>query len=184
MKGLLWVFMLLTMGVQVSAETGWKPFAETLRVPLTARQHEVTLNRQAVSLAMMHKDPLDNQARMEVANTLLFLQEYHQAADWYLRVFTRDAYRSDAAIRFAECLYLSGDVPAALQVIRQLERAGIQHPVLLTLVAEVAYEQQAYDTCLTRLEQAQKALPGHAEPDSPLAMYLDGNLQAVRALVK
>jgi len=168
------------------AETpaGWQDFAETLRAPLSPRQREVTLNRQAVTLAMIRKSPGDLEAGMEVAETLFYLREYPQAADWFFSVISRAGHRTDAALRFAESLYLSGHVESSLQAIRQLEKAGLSNSILPILVAEVAFKQKAYGTCIARLERAREGLEDLEVPDERLTEYLEHNLRVVRDLVE
>ena len=174
-----------SLGVlRAEVPSAWQDFAETLRAPLGPRQHEVTLNRQAVTLAMIRKTPGDLKARMEVAETLFYLREYPRAADWFFSVISLDEHRTDAALRFAESLYLAGHVDSSLRAIRQLEKAGLSNSILPILVAEVAFKQKAYGICIARLERAKESLEGSATPDERLAEYLKHNLRVVRDLVE
>lgn len=166
---------------RAEAPVGWQDFAEILRAPLSPRQREVSLNRQAVTLAMIRKSPGDLKARMEVAETLFYLHEYPRAADWFFSVISLDGHRTDAALRFAESLYLAGHVDTSLQAIRQLEKAGLSNSILPILVAEVAFKQKAYGICIARLERAREGLE---VPDERLAQYLEHNLRVVRDLVE
>ena len=174
-----------SLGVsRAEAPAAWQDFAETLRGPLGPRQREVALNRQAVTLAMIRKSPGDLEARMDVAETLFYLREYPRAADWFFSVISLDERRPDAALRFAESLYLSGHVDTSLQAIRQLEKAGLSNSILPILVAEVAFKQKAYGICIARLERARASLEGSATPDERVAEYLKHNLRVVRDLVE